>query len=351
MPKLVLSTFVSETVMGAQVYERAIDQRAEAALAASSQGWKVQRVKVRSLRSPLPGNRRVPLGWMLNASARTRRGIARLLYPEADLVHRMKVGLPPAPGKDVITLHDVGPWKFSDEAKPLRAAREELRRARAIVTVSEFSAGEIVDLFGTDDPVVIHNGFDRERFDAATPIGAQELALLGVSGDYVLSAGGASERKNLDGLAAAWPFVRTAFPRLTLVLAGPEHPRRTRLFKDLSGVVMVGRVDDDLLPSLMAGARAVVVPSVYEGFGLPALEAMAVGVPLVATRAGSLPEVVGDGGILVGRSPAELAEGIVWAVSADSDVERMVAMGRKRSEKFTWESAMAEHVRLWKRLV
>lgn len=350
MSRLVLATFASATVMGAQVYERAIDERAQGALDAAGEPWSVTRTVVRSLRSSLGGTRRVPVGRLLDASPRTRAAAARLLYPRADVVHRMKVGLPPAPGRDVLTLHDIGPWRFSDEAQPVPAAHEELRRARAIVTPSAFSASEIVHLFGTADPVVIPNGFDRERFAGARPLTAAELAGLGVPGDYVLAAGGASERKNLEGLAAAWPLVRKARPDLALVLAGPEHPRRTALFKDQTGAVLVGRVEDRLVPGLMAGARALVVPSRYEGFGLPALEGMAVGVPVVATDASSLPEVLGDAGILVADDPRELADGIVWAISGDSEIDRRVAAGRLRATDFSWEKSAAAHVSLWKQV-
>lgn len=350
MPKLVLATFASATVMGAQVYERAIDQRAEVALGGAAGTWTVERVVVRSLRSPLTGNRRLPAEWIRNAPVHVRGMAARAIYPRSDLVHRMKVGLPPAPGRDVLTLHDIGPWKFSDEASPPPAAQEELKRARAIVTPSSFSASEIVDLFGVDDPVVIPNGFDRKRFIEAEALDAATRLRLGITSAYVLAAGGASERKNLRGLAAAWAQVRSARPDLSLVLAGPPHPGRTALFADLPGVVMVGRVDDDLVPGLMAGARALVVPSLYEGFGLPALEGMAVGIPVVAVRASSLPEVVGDAGILVEPSPAALAEGVIWATSDDSEVARLVSLGKTRSEQFSWERSAQAHADLWRRL-
>lgn len=351
MPTLVLATQASATVMGAQVYERAIDQRAEAALAASGESWRVQRAVLRSMRSQLPGTRRVPSGWLHSASANARARAARLIYPRGDLVHRMKVAMPPVRGRDILTLHDVGPWKFDDEARPVPAAREELRAARAIVTPSAFSASEIVDLFGVEEPVVIPNGFDRARFADAQPLSPEQLEGLGVKGEFVLAAGGASKRKNLEGLAAAWPLVRRARPTLTLVLAGPEHPRRTGLFGALDGVALVGRVDDAVVPGLMAAAQALVVPSLYEGFGLPALEGMAVGVPVVATNASSLPEVLGDAGILVGRSSEELAEGIVYATSGEPSLTTLVDRGRGRSEEFSWERSAEAHARLWTTLV
>jgi len=350
MSKLVIATFASETVMGAQVYERAISSNAQHALDRRAAGWEIDAVVVRSLRSHLAGTRRVPMGWLNDASARTRAVAGRLMYPRADLVHRMKVGLPPAPGRDVLTLHDICPWKFDDEVKPGRAVREELRRARAIVTPSAFSASEIVEMFGVDEPVVIPNGFDRARFVGARPLPGEALAAMGIGDNFVLTAGGASERKNLAGLAAAWPAVRRASPQLQLVLVGPENANRTRLVKDLPGVVVAGRVSDEHLPQLMAAARAIVIPSLYEGFGLPAVEAMAVGVPVVALRASSLPEVVGDAGVLVDPTPEALADGIVWATSDDPAIAELVRRGHQRAESYSWERSADQHAALWTRL-
>ena len=104
------------------------------------------------------------------------------------------------------------------------------------------------------------------------------------------------------------------------------------------------------MPGLMASASAVVVPSLYEGFGLPALEGMAVGTPVVAANTSSLPEVVGDGGILVGSGPDEIAEGVLYAVSGDSAVESVVHQGRARAKEFTWERSLAAHADVWRKV-
>lgn len=347
MSRLVIATFASETVMGAQVYERAVSSNAQAALDRRAPGWEVSSVVLRSLRSPLPGTRRAPMGWLGEASVRSRSVAGRLLYPRADIVHRTKVGLPPAPGRDVVTLHDIGPWKYADEGRPPSAAGEELSRARAIVTPSAFSAGEIVDMFGVDDPVVIPNGFDRARFIDVEPLTGAELAAMGIGERFVLTAGGASQRKNLTGLAAAWPQVRKARPDMQLVLSGPDHENRTRLFAGMDGVKLAGRLSDDVLPRLMAAAGAVVIPSLYEGFGLPALEGMAVGVPVVALRASSLPEVVGDAGVLTEPDADHLAEGIIWATSGDSAIDELVRLGRERAATYSWERSADLHAALW----
>lgn len=351
MSSLTLARFASATVMGAQVYEQAVDDRADAALRELAPQASLRRLTVRPLRARIPGSRRVPMSLLLNGSPRTRRQIARALYRNSGPVHRMKVGLPPSPHGDILTLHDASPWRYADESTPVRAAAEELRRADAIITVSRFSAEEIVHLFGTREPIVIPNGVDHDRFAGARPLDVEALAELGVTGRYVLASGGASQRKNLEGLAQAWPLIRSARPDLSLVMTGPEHPRRDALLGTLDGVVRVGRLPDEVLPRVLKASTALIIPSLYEGFGLPAVEGMAAGVPVVALDASSLPEVLGPAGILTDPTPTALADGVIWATSGDREVATRVELGRERSREFTWERSAAAHAEVWAKIL
>jgi len=257
----------------------------------------------------------------------------------------MTIRLPPSPSGDVLTLHDVTPWTHPDELSAPRAAAEEVRQAEAVITVSEFSAVEIEKRFGVTAHV-IPNGLDQRMLEAL-PLPQRLRTALGLSESYVLTAGGASIRKNLESLASAWRRIEAQYPDTVLALAGPEHPRRTELFADLPRVVLLGRVPDELLPGVFASASAVVVPSLYEGFGIPALEGMAVGVPVVASNRTSLPEVVGDGGILVEPSSEGLSEGIEFALSGDADVDAIAQRGRVRAAEYTWDKAAIKHAQLW----
>jgi glycosyltransferase involved in cell wall biosynthesis len=344
MPRVVIANLATDVPMGAQVYQEQIAARTPSAL---GDGWRSDRMVIRSLRSPLDGTRRLPMSRLTNAGPRERRLAGRLLFPRAGVAHRMNLEIPPSPQADVITLHDVVSWKFTDESAPVRAAAEEARRAAAVICVSAFTAAEAVELLGIGDPVVVPNGVDPRYLDAE-PAAAETLASWQIDGPYVMTGGGASARKNLEALAAAWPLVQRACPELTLVLSGPPHPRRTGLFRGLTNVRLLGRVDSALVPGLMASASAVVVPSLYEGFGLPALEAMAARTPLVAAATSSLPEVVGDGGTLVEPTPASIAEGVIHAVSGHSDVAAAVRRGRARAAEFTWERSAAAHARVWR---
>lgn len=330
--------------MGQQVYEEEIAARAQSAV---GPGVAVRRSIARTLRSPLPGTVRLPHWVLREAPAGVRRAVGAVLYGRADAVHRMGLSLPPARVPEMVTVHDTVAWRFPDESAPEPFAAEETRRAAAVISPSQFAADDVAERLGLDRVHVVHNGVDA-RFLDAEPLPAADLRGLGVAGPYVLHAGGSSLRKNLEGLAAAWPAVRRAVPGVSLVLSGPPSERRYRLFGGLDGAVLVGSVPSAQVPGLIAGAGAVVVPSVYEGFGLPALEAMACRVPVVAANRSSLPEVCGDAGILVEPDGAALAEGLVFALSGDADVARRVERGRARAERFTWEASAAEHARIWR---
>lgn len=347
-PRLTIATVATATPMGAQSYQEHVAERAAETLHnVTGDQWRVHRTVARSMRSSLAGNRRAPIGALTRAGPGARRAFGRTLYGRTDLVHRMNLELPPPAAGDVITLHDVVSWRFPDESAPVRAAAEELRRADGVICVSAFTASEAVDLLGVPDPIVIHNGVD-ERFFDASPLSPADRQRLGVPDRYVLHAGGASARKNLQALAQAWPRVSAERPDLWLVLAGPPHPQRTALFTGLPRVVLAGRLDDAAMPGLVAGAAAVVVPSLYEGFGLPVLEAMAARVSVVFAATSSLPEVAGDAGLAVEPTAEGIADGLLTATGADPALARLIQAGRLRAAEFTWDRCVREHAGIWR---
>jgi len=345
MPRLVFATTATGVPGGAQGYEDAIASRAAAALAHLEPGWRVDRAVVRSLRSSLPGTRRLPVSRVARWAGRPRAALGRVFYPAGVLVHRTSLELPPAPF-EVVTLHDLVAWRYPDESAPVAAAAAELRDAAAVVCVSRHTAEQASELLGVTDPVVVPNGIDGRFFDAR-PLAPDTLAGLGLPAPFVLHVGGASARKNLAGLAEAWRRLAATHPALHLALAGPPHPARDALFAGMPRTHLLGRLPDAVLPGLVAAAAALVVPSLDEGFGLPAVEGMAARVPVVAARAGALPEVVADAGVLVEPTGAALAEGLAYAVSGDPALAGLLARGRDRAAFFTWERSAAGHADVW----
>ncbi|MHB1517544.1 MAG: glycosyltransferase family 4 protein [Acidimicrobiales bacterium] len=345
--RLALAVLAASHPMGQQVYERELLLRAPDALGPE---WQVEPIVARSLRASVPGTVRVPSALLGAASPALRRSVGHVIYRGRDLVHRLDLRLPPAPGGEFLTIHDVVPWRFVDERVACSDAAESARRAAVVVCPSHFSAAEVTSEFGVKEPLVIPYGVG-EAFLSAVPLDGHALDELGIHAPFVLHAGGCTERKNLSGLAGAWPLVRSVHRTTSLVLLGPADPRRDRLFRTQQGAVLTGRIPDELIAGVMAAASCVVVPSLYEGFGLPAVEAMAVGVPLVAANRSSLPEVCGDAGLLVEPSARGLAEGIIAVLDGGSLAETLTERGRQRARTLTWDASVRAHAELWRSAV
>ena len=212
---------------------------------------------------------------------------------------------------------------------------------------SEFAAREAEELLGVRRTWVAPAGVDRRFFDAR-PVSPEAMQELGIGAPYVLHAQGATRRKNLAALASAWRTVQAAHPDLLLVLTGPPDERRTALFSELPGTRLVGRVADEVVPRLVAGALAVVVPSTYEGFGLPVLEAMAAGTPTVVANAASLPEVAGDAARLVEPDADSVAAGLLDVLSDSAGSAELSRRGRARAASFTWQATAQAHLRAYR---
>jgi glycosyltransferase involved in cell wall biosynthesis len=207
------------------------------------------------------------------------------------------------------------------------------RRAALVITSSEFSKRELVELLGLAPArvAVLPLGVD-ERFSPAADSAASRER-LGLERPYALAVGTASARKNLHVLGEAAERLERAGAELVVAGSGRGYLR--------GGEAVPGRrlgyVDDALLPGLYAGARALVLPSLHEGFGLPALEAMASGTPVVAAARGALPETCGDAALLVEPEPGAIADTLERAMSDETLRERLRNAGLERAARFSWE--------------
>jgi glycosyltransferase involved in cell wall biosynthesis len=265
---------------------------------------------------------------MLSAGSQEVRmvwSLPRLLQRvRADLVHTQYAVPLRCPCPAVVTVHDVSyardpdlmSWK--DRAVFRRVVPRAVRKAARVLTVSERTKADIVELYGLPPEriVVTPNGVDP----AFSPGSGTH--------DYVLSVGAVQERKNqLAALRAAGAV------GLPLVVVGPAKDASLTDELRRRGARLEGYVDTERLAELYQGAACLVQSSRYEGFGLPVVEAMASGTPVVAVHDPALREVAGDAAIFVGED--DLADGIRRALA---ERERMVAAGIDRARAFTWRA-------------
>ena len=205
------------------------------------------------------------------------------------------------------------------------------RRAQAIVTGSQFAKDELIELLGVSGSKVhvIAGGVDAS-FSPAADAG-EARARLSLDAHYVLCVASRTARKNLGSLEPAARLL--AAEGIELVVAGGDRPQ----FKDQAGagaVRFLGYVDDALLPGLYAGASAFVLPSLHEGFGLTALEAMASGVPTVLSSAGALPETGASAALYADPlDPLAIADQILAAIGN----QKLADAGVARAAQFSWD--------------
>jgi glycosyltransferase involved in cell wall biosynthesis len=331
-------------VMGQQTYELELTRSLQEL---AIPDLEVSEVRVSSLRSSLDSELKLPMRIVTEAPLIAQRTVMRSCLRRFGLVHRMDLRLP-ASSVEVVTVHDLAPLHFPDEGSlPARAAAS-LRRARSVIAPSSFAAEDIAEALQIERPSVIPYGVPSDAF-GAEPLDERTQDSLGINGRYVLHCGGVTRRKNLEGLRDAWTILRGRLPEIHLVLAGPVDPRRTDLFEGDGRVITPGRVDRRVLLALMTSADAVVVPSLYEGYGFPAVEAMACGTPVVAANMASLPEVCGDAALLSDVDPEGMAHAMEQVLQDDRLRDRLIAAGRARAATLTWESTAQQHLAVYRR--
>ena len=248
--------------------------------------------------------------------------------------------------RNVIVIHDAAALRaegsYARAYRTMHAGFEPAcaRRALRVVTVSEFCRGELAERAGVDpeNVVVIHGGVNgRFRPDADPEPVARRLAL---KAPYVLTVGTADRRKNLTILDSASRRLRELGVELVWAGGSRAHIRREA---SIDGLRPLGYVEDEYLPGLYAGAQAFVLPSRYEGFGLPCIEAMACGTPVVAAARGALPEVCGPAALLVDPDdPDAVADAVVRAATEDGLRAQLCESGLGRAAELTWDRAAAE---------
>lgn len=314
-------------------------------------------VPVEAVRAP----RGVPrLGWLeLGVGPWVARRPGTLLHGAAyslPLRHR---------GPAVVTLFDVAWETHPRDFGPVKrrlwqvSGRRSARAAGAVLTVSEFSKRAIVATYGLEPadvlvaPAAAGAAFRPDaRGDGAGAPGATGAAFGAVTnedvlvpaGRYVIAVGGA-RRRNLGLAVDAWRRVRPAVPDVGLVVVGGERP------PDEPGITWLGAVDEPTWAAVLAGAEALVYPTSHEGYGMPAAEACASGVPVVCARVASLPEVLGEAAAWAPRLDAAAFAATLVALLADSAsrAELAAASLARAAAAPTWEDAADVTVEAYER--
>ncbi|MEM2695914.1 MAG: glycosyltransferase family 1 protein [Thermoproteota archaeon] len=313
------------------------------------------------LREGLPPNI-IPAPNFLKPGGGFLKNLARIVWLQLSLPHHIRrrglkviyspvpegIFLPPKGLRQVITVHDLLPILFWEEYPRIRYYMKYLLpvlldRSTRLISVSENTKRDIVRFFGIDENKisVIYPGVDLDLF---RPIGKAELNREEYTlGSYILFVGAMRRYKNIHRLIRA--FGKLKIPELKLLIVGArvgsyyqellEEVKKEGVEKN---IYFLDYVEEDMLVRLYNGAIAFVFPSLYEGFGLPLLEAMACGCPVVASNRASIPEVCGDVALYFDPEDVEdMATKIYNVVTNDQLRKRLSLAGIQRASNFSWE--------------
>lgn len=269
---------------------------------------------------------------------------------------------PLAVTRQVITIHDISPidqpdgFNFSFRTWYRVLMPQLAKRSKAIITDSEFSRQRIIERFGISPEKVesIPCGVDKDHF---YPRPADEIAAIrrryDLPATYLLSVGALEPRKNYARLFRAWEKARSDNKDVTLLVLGSSgRPFQSLRIEHIpEGLMFLPRVRERDLPALYSGALAFIFPSMYEGFGLPVLEAMACGTPVIVSNAGALPEVVAGAGRLVDpANVAEITQAIIQFIAEPDLRENFLSAGLSRAEEFSWDQASSRVISVLERV-
>ena len=282
------------------------------------------------------------LGWRL---------AARLHRLGASVAHFQYIVPPAYRGRSVVTVHDLSYTLLPELEDRVdgwvlrRLVPPSLRRAARVLTVSQWSKADIVHRYGIDPDhvVVTHNGVD--------PVFSPEGDRPDLD-PYLLFVGALRPRKDPVTALEALALLPSD---LDLVMVGPAKGEEGRVREAVERlglgrrVRLLGHVDRSRLAALYRGAVCFVLPSLYEGFALPVVEAMASGTPVISTTVGAIPEIAGDAAVLVApRDPGALADGVQLAMKERDD---LVARGRERARDFTWAASAGATLEVYRDLL
>ena len=312
----------------------------------------------------LPGARLLPslltLG-QVEIAFQTRRH-------DLDIIHDPTGSCPIllAPTYRVVTIHDVIPYLYPQTSTRLDRwiyrywLPWAVQHVDVIITVSQQSRKDILHFLpvSPDKVMVIPEAADSRFRPLPDDVVASVLQRYDIPKPYILYVGSLAPRKNLPRLLRAYARVREWHPAWRLVIVGARKWKTTPIFATVQQLELepyvhfTGYVADEDLPALYNGADLFVFPSLYEGFGLPVLEAMACGTPVITSNTSSLPEVAGDAALLVDPHDVEAIAAAMHRVLTDPDLARKLRKkGLARASQFTWERTARETIAVYEKVL
>lgn len=293
--------------------------------------------------------------------------LGSLLRERLDVMHFLHFNAPVLYRRPtIVTVHDLTRFFFpAQKQKGLlhqwmyeEVFRAAVQHARRVIAVSEHTRRDLQRFFPdvADRTAVIHEGVEHERYHPAEQPGEKEiLARYGITRPYLLFVGVWMNHKNLPRLLKAFHFVRQRGFGGMLVIAGAgrtydeDVPGIVRRLQLSAAVILPGLVPEDALPALYRHAVAYVFPSLYEGFGLTPLEAMACGTPVVASAVASMPEILGSSAEFVNSfSVEDIARGILRVVTDDERRRALAQEGQAWAQRYRWERCASETLKVYR---
>lgn len=265
------------------------------------------------------------------------------------------IGLPlDKPCKMIITLHDIIPYRMPETVGPnylkifLKQIPQIIPLCDGIITVSKFSKEDIMREFNfPGDKIFVTHLAPEGIYKPRDKQKSKQLVkdLYGIDGDFILYIGGFSPRKNIMGLIESFSKILKSYKRnIKLVIAGKKgisyelYRQRTEQLSISENVIFPGFIAMEHLPYLYSASELFVYPSFYEGFGLPPVEAMACGIPVIASNTTSIPEIIGDNAVSVNPSDIDaLSEAMLNVLQDETLKEKLITKGLVRASELTWK--------------
>jgi len=263
----------------------------------------------------------------------------------------------------IVYIGTFGKYKASVTDYLIWSTRYTLKHSKVVITVSDFSKKEIEDLYNPakNKIKVVHNGYNKGIYKQSknTKKIEETTRKYGIEGDYILYVGRIDKKKNIPALLEAFALFLERNKKTThkLVLVGDASFGYDDVNYAIKGynldqnVIIPGWVDETDLPSLFNGAKAFVFPSKYEGFGIPVLQAMACGVPVAASYAASIPEIVGDSALLFNPDDQnDIAKSLEKIIVNKELRKKLTESGLRRSNEFSWRKTAHKTLEIIKNL-